>query len=278
MEKIIRQGRLLFGITIIALGVEHLICARIGTVEKDIFLGHTVLPVIPWVPARPWLGYLIGLLLLAAGLSIVANVRARQAAILFGIFFLLCVLWRVTSVLAVRTGSFEMLALGGSALILAGTLPDEGGYDRSWNSILRGLIKSGRFLFAISMVVFGVDHFLFLRFVSSLVPPWIPWHLFWASFTGAAFIAAGVGIATKWMGRWGAALIGTMFLLWFLLLHAPRVLGLSTIAAAPHNPNEWSSAFIALGICGGSWICAWALSAEGSRKHSGPKPVAAAPA
>jgi hypothetical protein len=25
----------------------------------------------------------------------------------------------------------------------------------------------------------------------------------------------------------------------------------------PNAPNECSSAFIALGMCGGSWICAW---------------------
>jgi hypothetical protein len=51
---------------------------------------------------------------------------------------------------------------------------------------------------------FGLDHFLFLRFIAWLVPPWIPWHLFWAFFFGCAFLAAGVSTATKWMGAVGS--------------------------------------------------------------------------
>jgi hypothetical protein len=131
-----------------------------------------------------------------------ANVKARPAAILLGILFLLCVLLLITSIWTVRTGSFELLAIGGAAVTLAGTLPVEERYPQPWNSALDWLIKAGRFIFAIALVVFGLDHFLFLRFVASLVPPWIPWHLFWAFFFGCAFIAAGVSIATKWMGQW----------------------------------------------------------------------------
>ena len=79
--------------------------------------------------------------------------------------------------------------------------------------------------------------------------------MLWAYLTGAAFIAAGIGIATKWLDQLATALLGTMFLLWFLLLHSPRVV----IAVRSHDPNapdEWSSALIALALCGGSWICA----------------------
>jgi hypothetical protein len=128
-------------------------------------------------------------------------------------------LLRINAIWTVRTGSFELLAIGGAALTLAGTLPVEERYSQPWTSALDWLIKSGRFIFAIALVVFGLDHFLFLRFVASLVPPWILWHLFWAFFFGCAFMAAGVSIATKWMGEWGATLIGTMFLLWFFVLH-----------------------------------------------------------
>jgi uncharacterized membrane protein len=100
--------------------------------------------------------------------------------------------------------------------------------------------------------VFGIDHFLLLRFIASLIPAWFPGALFWAYFTGAAFVAAGISIAIKTMDRLAAVLLGTMFLLWFLFLHAPRLMS----APRSHNPNEWSSAFIALGMCGASWIMA----------------------
>ena len=85
------------------------------------------------------------------------------------------------------------------------------------------------------------------------------------ALAGAGFIAAGVCIATRWMARWGATLLGTMFGLWFLLLHAPRILGFSKVAGAPSNPNEWCSAFIALAMCGGSWIVAEAAPGQKSQ-------------
>ncbi len=54
---------------------------------------------------------------------------------------------------------------------------------------------------------------------------------------------------------------GTMFLLWFLLLHSPRVVSAS-LSYNPNSPNEWSTPFIALGMCGAAWISAWHSLAE----------------
>ena len=253
MEIILKQGRLIFAIAIFALGVEHLICAHLGQAALP---GEMVIPVIPFVPAIPVLAYLTGLVLIATSVCIAANMRARLAAILLGMLFLLCVVFlsvpRVAASplsVSVRTGFFEALAIGSAALTLAGTMPEEP-YLLRWHRVVSPLIKSGRFLFAASSIVFGIDHFLVLDVIASLVPGWIPGAMFWAYFTGAGFIAAGITVATKWMVRWGAGFLGLMFLLWFLLLHAPRVLS----AARFHNPNEWSSAFIALAICGGAWI------------------------
>jgi hypothetical protein len=52
----------------------------------------------------------------------------------------------------------------------------------------------------------------------------------------------------------GAALLGLMFLLWTVLLHAPRVF------AHIHNEDELTSLFIALAMSGGSFIVAEAVS------------------
>src|SRR5579863_10510271 len=81
MDIIVRQGRLVFAIAIAAFGIENIICAR----SNDPFL-----PVIPWVPSYPWLGYLTGFALLAAAVCIAARFRERMAAILLGFFFLVC--------------------------------------------------------------------------------------------------------------------------------------------------------------------------------------------
>jgi hypothetical protein len=63
------------------------------------------------------------------------------------------------------------------------------------------------------------------------------------------------------MDRLAAALLGVMFLLWFLVLHLPRVMSYPR----SHDPDEWSSALIALAVCGASWILASSLSEKGGR-------------
>lgn len=68
MEKIITKGQLVFGAAISVFGVENLICARLGLTVRGV----------PWFPANPYWGYLTGMALLVAGLSIAANVRARR--------------------------------------------------------------------------------------------------------------------------------------------------------------------------------------------------------
>jgi len=108
----------------------------------------------------------------------------------------------------------------------------------------------GRFFVAISLVVFGVQHFMYGVFVAGLVPAWMPGRLFWAYFVGVAFVAAAAGILFEKMARPAATLLGVMFFLFVALLHGPR------IALHSRNGNEWTSGFVALAMCGGAWILA----------------------
>jgi uncharacterized membrane protein YphA (DoxX/SURF4 family) len=134
MEKIFTLGRLLFAVAITAFGVEHLLRA---------YFEQEVAFFIAWVPGNPFLAYLTGIAVLAADLSIAANIRARLAAILLGILFLLCVLLLfVPSVAAhpfgvsIRTCAFETLAMCGSALPLAWCLPPGRRNSAGWGSAL----------------------------------------------------------------------------------------------------------------------------------------------
>jgi uncharacterized membrane protein YphA (DoxX/SURF4 family) len=154
--------------------------------------------------------------------------------------------------LSIRTTVFELLSLCAAALTLARSLPQDRAGVHHQKGPFELFLESGRYLFAISCAVFGISHFLVAPFIATLIPAWIPAGLFWAYFTGAAFVAAGLSIATSLLGRLAATLLGLMFMLWFLIVHLPRVMS----APRSHNPNEWSSAFIALGMCGASWIMA----------------------
>jgi uncharacterized membrane protein len=251
-----KPGRLIFALAIIALGIENLIYAHFGQV---------VMPVLPWVPGKPVLAYLVGIALLVAGLGVLTKAGARLSAALLGSLLALCtLLLEISRVatrpldLAIRSRCFQTLAICGVALVLVGTLPRAG--DQFYQRVVTRdrFTRIGCLLFALASVVFGIDHFLISHFIAGLIPRWIPGGLFWAYFTGIAFIAAGASIATAWMARWAATLLGVMFGLWFLLLHAPRLAN----RAFTHDPNEWSSAFIALAMWGGCWIIAGAFSSE----------------
>src|SRR5437868_15547497 len=81
----------------------------------------------------------------------------------------------------------------------------------------------GRILVAISLVVFGIQHFLYGGFVAGLVPAFMPGRLFWAYFVGVAFFAAAAGILYEKMARPAATMLGVMFFLFLVLLHIPAI-------------------------------------------------------
>jgi uncharacterized membrane protein len=235
MGKLISLGRIFFAVSMAAFGILYLLHALFA-------VGPGSGP--PWTPAPPFWGYFTAIVCFATAACIAAHLQTRCAAIALAITILVRVLWVYVPKLAANphdpgpwTSGGELLALCGAALVLAGG---------------HATIKLGRFLFALPLVVFGVQHFLYARFIATLVPSWIPGHLFWAYFVGVAFVAAALSIATQMRAHLAATWLGIMFLLWVLVLHLPRV------AAAPHNGDEWTSAFVALAMSGGAFLVAGA--------------------
>jgi uncharacterized membrane protein YphA (DoxX/SURF4 family) len=247
MDKLRLFGRLCFGISIAFFGVQYLLYGR--------FEGG--LPLVPpWTPGAPVLAYVLGLALILLALSIATSWRARHSAISLGTLLLLSFLFlhclHASSILhngTDRTRAFECLTLSAIGFTLAGIL------SNGRNSAASGIAANwalflGRFLFAICMVVFGAQHFMYAGFIATLIPAWIPLHLFWVYLTGTGMIVAGFWIATGILASLASLGLGVMFLLWFLLLHAPRV------AASPRNGDEWTSALVALAVSGGSFLLA----------------------
>ncbi|MEO6911661.1 MAG: hypothetical protein ABI158_12140 [Edaphobacter sp.] len=244
VDGLSKAGRILFGVGITLFGLLYLFHAGAG--------GPAPGP--PWTAETGTLAWLIGAGFVVAGVCIVSRRWAGLASALLGAALVLWVLFAYLPGVFEHprnpgpwTSGAEVLALGAAALVLAG------GLDALPAMRWEGLVVAGRLLFAAALVVFGVQHFLYAKFVATLVPAWIRGHLFCAYFAGVSFLAAGLSIALKIQAHLAAALLGLMFLLWVVMLHAPRVVG------AVHNGNEWTSAFVALSMCGGSFVLAGAL-------------------
>lgn len=245
MNGLPQLGRYLFAISIAFFGLQYLTYGR--------FLGGLP-PVPPWAPGGAPAAYLTGILLLAVAIGIATTQYVRLSAFVLGAFFMLCVLILHTPHLhdiiydgTDRTRALEPLALGGAALILACAFRSGASSAPAKGT---AFAMFGRVTFAICLVVFGWQHFRYAQFLVTLVPSWIPWHAFWIYFTGTAFIAVGLAMLSGILERLGLNLLGLMFALWFIVLHLPRCF------RNVRHPDEWTSAFVALAMCGACWFIA----------------------
>ena len=196
----------------------------------------------PWYPVRSTLSIAAGILLLAAAAGLLFRDAAHLAALLLGAaLFLRVLVFHLPQLLMhlndanIWTGFAEMLAIAAGAWMLAAALPGT-------RTPFTLALATARYIFAATLVIFGVLHFMYAFFISNLIPAWMPGRFFFANFVGLCFIAAALAIATGVRAQLAAYLLAAMFLIWVAILHAPRV------AAAPHNGNEWTSMCIALAM------------------------------
>jgi hypothetical protein len=250
IDALLGAGRGIFAFAIVALGVETLVCAH--TAREPLGGGYQAIAVLPWLPAIPWLALAGGAVWAACGIGLMFRMSRSVSAFLLGALYTMATLIIIVpryvakpGDMGLRTVVFEPLALASIACLLPGreTVP-------AW------LGRVSRIVFAVAMLVFGVDHFLALRGIGTLVPHWIPWHVFWVGFFGAVFIVAGVGIGLGRLERGSWVAIGLMFAVWVVALHVPRTLGWLGIPGAITDPDEWSSLLIAMGLWGGPWAVA----------------------
>ncbi len=116
------------------------------------------------------------------------------------------------------------------------------------------LVILGPVLYAVPLSVFAAEHLAGARFLMQIVPAWIPAHLFWTYFVGLALLGAAISILLNQYQELSGTLLGIMFFLFVVLIHAPRVY------ANPSDRFSWAVAVRDLAFGG----AAWALAGSGS--------------
>ncbi len=126
-QRIATVARYVVGLVVIFYSVEH-------------FLHPQFVPVIPlsmkmpaWIPFHPFWAYGVGAALVAAGLAMLANWRARMAAAILGIVVCAVVVLFYGPLLAAHPADINVgmnyfadtLFFGGALLLLAGSIPPE---------------------------------------------------------------------------------------------------------------------------------------------------------
>jgi uncharacterized membrane protein len=239
---LVTTGRIFFAIAMLAFGIQYAVNGR---------LADGLPPVPYWIVTSSTgnhiAAYLTAAILVVTSLAILFDRMLRTASLLLGVFTIFICCFHLTHLhdvihdAGVRTGFLEPLALGAGALILhALTHPIR--RPRS--------LAIGRVLYGVAMIIFGIQHFEVFKFIVGLVPAWIPFHKFWAVFTGIVFIVAGLAILFRRGMKAAGLALAAMFFGWLATLHIPLCI------AAPRDADLRSSLFVVVGLCGTSLFVA----------------------
>src|SRR5215813_10061769 len=111
------------------------------------------------------------------------------------------------------------------------------------------LASLGRSLFALGLIAFGVEQWVFGDFVVGRAPPWPaswPGGTAWACASGAFFIACGAAILFQWRARLAAVAFAVVVFLWAFLRQLPIAL------SDTHLGGEWTRLGKAVAFIGGA--------------------------
>ncbi|MGN6394203.1 MAG: hypothetical protein ACTHMI_01475 [Mucilaginibacter sp.] len=254
MKTFIKMGRIFFATMLIGLACQQIYYADFRPVILADWSSH--------IQGLNYMSYLVTAIMLVTGGAIILDKKAKEWALISGgMFLLLFLIGHVTyelivdlypKHLGVWTNALKEIAFAGGAFAVAGSLPvssDSSGLIR----FLEKFIPFNRIFFALTMALFGLDHFFYPDFVASLVPNWAPGHLFLCYFAGVALILSGIAIILEIRLKTAALLLGLMIFLWLILLHIPRAI----VASATDNGNELTSVFEALGFSGIALLIAY---------------------
>jgi uncharacterized membrane protein YphA (DoxX/SURF4 family) len=241
MRQLQSVGKIFYGVGIAGIGVLQLIYPGFRPV---------LLPIPPEDTQHlNFLVYLVAVILVIAGLFIAFMHQVKPVAFGLGVFLLLFVIaghlpQRLTNhpdILGAWTDALKLLALAGGAFMVVMAYPGRKTYGG-----MEKIARCGPYFFAVMLIIFGIDHFLYTGFVKPLVPGWIPGPLFWTYLAGVALMGAGLAILINFKPGIIGLLLAIMLLIWLIVLHIPRAI----VAPATDHGNEWTSVFECLAFSG----------------------------
>lgn len=189
-----------------------------------------------------------GVVMLAGGVALLFPRAVRPAAIAVGACVLLQILVLIVPQLAQHP---ELLyeSMGEQAVFIAAAWAIYSLSPRADGSPARfSNLAAARVLYALALLPIGLSHVLAMNLTAPLIPSWLPWHVSLAYFTGAAHIAAGIGILL------GIVLAATLEAVMMSLFTV--VVWIPLLITAPERVFNWSEIFSSVAISGAAWVIA----------------------
>jgi uncharacterized membrane protein len=246
--RIASVGHAVFAATLVVLGILGLIQGQFAPIWDSVPKGF---------PAREALAYLCALISLSCGLGLFWRGTAALAARVLFVYLLLWLL--VFKLHFIVTGPLVegyYQSSGETAVLVAGAWVLYAWFATDTDRRHFGFVvgekgkRLARVLYGLALIAFGLSHFVYLNLTAPLVPAWLPDHTFWAYFSGAAYLAAGVGIIFNVCAPLAAALSAVEMGLLTLLVWIP------ILAAGSKDPSQWSETILSWALTTAGWVVA----------------------
>lgn len=196
-----------------------------------------------WLPARQALDYVSGVLVLACGLGLASTRMQRPASrVLLWFWAFAVLLIEVPVVVKHPLNEIAWQGLAHVTMLLTA----------AWMLVTADprAVRIARLLFGLALIPIGLAHFVYLELTAPLVPGWLPYHTFWAYFTGAAQLAAAAGVLLGIYARLAAGLEALLLATFTFLVWPPLM------AAAPAKAGLWSEFTISWAMTAAAWVAA----------------------
>ena len=247
-------AHLFFALTIAAIGIVGLADGAFA-------------PILAGVPKsltdRQLLAYACDILLLACGAGLLIRRSAAPAALVLLIFLIIwTLLFKVPFIIRQPLVEVSYQTNGENAVLIAGAwvlyvafAADAKQWRFRFVAGNAGL-RVARALYGLGLIAFGFSHFAYLNLTAPIIPSWIPGHVFWAYFTGTAYVAAGVAIVSGILARLAALLVALQIALITILVWGP------VVASGKVSPMNWQETIVSWALTAAAFVIASSYGGE----------------
>ena len=243
--RIASIGHLIFAFSVIGLGA-------VGLARPDMVPLWS--PVPAGIPGQKLILSLGALLSIGSGIGLLFQRTALVAArLLLGTLLLWLLLFRLPnffhgSAFAACWSVFPLTLMLAATLVLCVWFADN--RDGKHLGFIGGKagLRTARGLYGLCLIFFGLAHFIDVKDTLSLIPHWLPGHLFWAYFLGCTFIGAGLATLIGFCARLAVALSAFQIGLFLFVVWVPIV------AAGSKGAFEWSETILNAALLAGAWV------------------------
>ena len=233
-----QAARIAFAIGMIGLGI---LCFVYGDFAQIWHFAPAALA------GRKVLAYASAALMLVCGIGLLMRRTERLAArLLFAYWALMLLVLKIH--LVIKSPLVEMTWLTTGLIVVLVTA--------AWVLAAADTraVRIAQLIFGASLIPIGLSHFFYMNLTAPLVPAWLPWHTGWGYLTGAAHLAAGLGVLLGIYPRLAATLEAVMLGAFTFLVWSPL------IVAKPSSQFLWSEFTMSWAVAAAAWVVAASIA------------------